>query len=67
MKEQDCVKIRQMTGSKKSNTEVMQETPKRRITVTSSSKDISMDQQRERVWFGGGRRYSVCPHPFLQQ
>jgi hypothetical protein len=56
-----------MTGSKKSNTEVMQETPKRRITVTSSSKDISMDQQGERVWFGGGRRYSVCPHPFLQQ
>ncbi len=40
----------------------------RRLTVTSSSNEISTDQMGnavlERV---GGRRYSARPHPFLQQ
>ncbi len=44
----------------------IKEKPRRRITVTSSLKKISMDQLE--IWLRwGGRRYSVRPHPFLQQ
>jgi hypothetical protein len=42
----------------------MKDTPRRRITVTSSLIEISMEPLGNRM---GGRRYSARPHSFLQQ
>ncbi len=44
----------------------VKETPWRRISVTSSLKEISMDHWKIEWWWGGSR-HSAFPYPFLQQ
>jgi hypothetical protein len=46
---------------------VVKETPRRRITVTSSLNGISTDQLGNRGVVVGGGGYYARPHPFLQQ
>jgi len=46
---------------------IVKETPRRRITLTSSLNEISTNQLGNReIVREGGRRYSARPHPFLK-